>query len=295
MSALLISILLFHRGLNAVLGVQGSFQNTLERIGSIKLIDENIKLANSNINSPSGLIKPDLINQSIVLDKVSFDYDRENKQVLKNINIEIKPFTSTAIIGASGSGKSTLLDLILLMHNPTFGQIKIGGFPAQQINKNSYRSKIGYVSQDMIIFDDTIEKNICMSEDIDLNDHAVQSAIHEVADLANISEFINSLPNKYKTEVGDRGVTLSGGQKQRLIIARELFRKPNLLILDEATSALDLETEKKIIENITSLSKKMTLIIITHRISAIQNVDKVFSIRHGEIRELKTNDVDNIN
>jgi subfamily B ATP-binding cassette protein MsbA len=293
LSTLLISILLFHRGLNAVLGIQGSFQNTLERIGSIKLIDKNLNVANLSQNNLTGLIEPDLVNQSIVFEKVNFDYDRENEKVLKNINIEIKPLSATAIVGISGSGKSTLVDLILLMHNPTSGQIKIGEFSSQQINKNLFRSKIGYVSQDMIIFDDTIEKNICMSDDINVDNPAVKESIQEAANLANIADFIESLPNKYKTYVGDRGVALSGGQKQRLTIARELFRKPKLLILDEATSALDLETEKKIVENISSLSEQMTLIIITHRVSAIKNIDKIYSIVSGEIKEMKIDNVKN--
>jgi ABC-type bacteriocin/lantibiotic exporter with double-glycine peptidase domain len=287
LSTLLVSILLFHRGLNAILGVQGSFQNTLERIGSIRLIDDDIKNSNLEKDLKTGTTLPDLTKQSIVFDKVSFYYNSHNGKVLENINIEIKPFTSTAIIGASGSGKSTLLDLILLMHKPTSGQIKIGNTSAENINKNLFRSKIGYVSQDMLIFDDTIEKNICISEDINIDDPQTKEKIYKASKLANISDYINSLPKKYKTEVGDRGVTLSGGQKQRIIIARELFREPSLLILDEATSALDIETEKKIIENISSLSDQLTLIIITHRISTIKNVNKIYTLKSRHIEEIQ--------
>ena len=284
-SILIVSILFFYRGLNAVLGIQGAFQKTLERIGSMKLLDEEIKDLSLNVDLDSGSFVPDLTKQTIEFQKVFFSYNNNN-DVLKNINLEIKPFSSMAIIGASGSGKSTLVDLILLMHRPKYGRIKIGEIFSDKIDKKSFRDKIGYVCQDMVIFDDTIENNICIDKNINNNNPDFKKKLEYAAKLADISDFISSLPNKYNTMVGDRGVALSGGQKQRLMIARELFRDPNLLILDEATSALDEVTEKKIIENINSISYNITLIIITHRKSIIKNVDKTYLIKSGEIKKV---------
>jgi subfamily B ATP-binding cassette protein MsbA len=286
LSSLVISIVLFHRGLNAIFGIQGSLQNLLERIGSMKLLDNEIQSSNSERDNETGTVVPDFTKNFIKLNNVSFYYNLDNLPVLKNINIEIKPFSSTAFVGGSGSGKTTLIDLLLLVHKPTSGNLTIGNVSSEEVDLSSYRSKIGYVSQDMVIFDDTIEKNICLLEGVDIKSPEIKKKIINAAKLANISDFISTLAKGYQTEVGDRGITLSGGQKQRLFIARELFREPSLLILDEATSALDEETEKTIIENINFLSGKLTLIVVTHRTSTIQNIDNIYEIKNGKINKI---------
>lgn len=286
LSTLLVSILLFHRGLNALFGVQGSFQNTLERIGSIKLVDNEIKNSIQNRNHYKGLHVPNLKKENIKFENVSFSYERNLSPVLKKVNFEITPLSSLAFIGESGAGKTTLIDILLFLLQPSSGNLTIGNRTVNEVDINAYRSKIGYISQDMIMFEDTIEKNICLSQDIDIEKKEIKERIVQSAKLANVLDFILSLPNGFKTKIGDRGVNLSGGQKQRLFIARELFRQPDLLIFDEATSALDKDTEAKIVENIKLLSGKLTLIFITHRKSTIKNIKKIYEIKSGYIYDL---------
>ena len=155
-----------------------------------------------------------------------------------------------AIIGSSGSGKSTLIDLITLLLTPTEGYLKIDGVDSTKLNKSSWRKRIGYVSQDLVVFDETIGNNISMWATGD------QEEVIEAAKRASLHDFISSLPDGYETLVGDRGIRLSGGQKQRLFIAREIFRKPEILILDEATSALDSESERVIQDSVRFLWAK---------------------------------------
>jgi ABC-type bacteriocin/lantibiotic exporter with double-glycine peptidase domain len=286
LSTLLISIILFYRGFNAIFGVQGSFQNLSEKIGSMKLLDDEIQSSTLEYKIETGIIVPNLKKDLIKLNDVNFYYNSNVSIVFRNVNIEIKPFSSTAFVGETGSGKTTLIDLILLIHKPTSGNLTIGNFSSEEINLDFYRSKIGYVSQDMVIFDDTIEKNICLADDVDIKSPEIQKKIFKAAKLANISDFISTLEKGYQTEVGDRGVMLSGGQKQRLFIARELFREPDLLILDEATSALDQETEKKFLENIKILSGKLTLIVVSHRMTTIQYVDTTYELKSGKIEKI---------
>jgi subfamily B ATP-binding cassette protein MsbA len=165
------------------------------------------------------------------------------------------------------------------------GEITIDGIKANKIDKPSWRKHIGYVSQDTLIFDDTIANNISMWKGYSNHDDIVFLKIKEAAKNANILDFIESLPDGFNTLVGDRGIMLSGGQKQRIFIARELFRNPDVLILDEATSALDSESEKSIQESIDFLSGKITVIIIAHRLSTIKKVDQIYLIENGRIIE----------
>jgi len=188
-------------------------------------------------------------------------------------------------MGLPGSGKTTLADIITLTHKYNSGNMYIDGISANKIKKSSWSSQIGYVSQETLIFDDTIANNITMWQDRMENNKKIEEDIRDAAKQANILEFINSLPDGFNTVVGDRGILLSGGQKQRIFIARELYRKPNLLILDEATSSLDSESEKSIQESIELLKGKITVIIIAHRLSTIKKVDKIYLIDKGKIIE----------
>ena len=156
------------------------------------------------------------------------------------------------------------------MHTPISGEIYVDDINGREILKNSWRSQLGYVSQETIIFDDSIANNICMWSGDYKNDKKLLSDIREAAKQANILDFIDSLEDGFDSMVGDRGILLSGGQRQRLFVARELFRKPNLLILDEATSALDSESEKEIQKSIDNLKGKITVIVIAHRLSTIK-------------------------
>lgn len=275
---ILVSIALFYRALNSTLAVQSSFQGTFQHIGSMELVH------NEFINQRENQLKdgiqslPDF-KDKIFFDNVSFKYSGSYHDTLKNINLNIKSKSSIAIIGESGAGKTTLADLITLSYLPSEGSISIDGIPSDSIKKSTWRNQIGYVSQETIIFDDTIANNISLWE----NDN--QNKLKEAAKQANILEFIESLPNGFNTIVGDRGVLLSGGQKQRIFIARELYRNPKILILDEATSALDSKSEKNIQKSIESLKGKLTVIIIAHRLSTIKNVDKIYIVENGKITE----------
>ena len=202
---------------------------------------------------------------------------------------KIKAKQSIAFVGQSGSGKTTIANILCLLLEPSKGEILIDGIKTSEIDKNSWRNQIGYVSQETTIFNCTIAENISLMFGYSQNKELLPQ-IKKVASKANIDSFIESLPMGYKTIVGEQGIKLSGGQKQRIFIARELYRKPKILILDEATSALDTISELAIQKSIDSLRGKITIIIIAHRISTIRNSDYLYVIDKGEIIEKGTFD-----
>ena len=281
---ILVSIVLFYRALNSVLGIQGAFQATFTLIGSMEIVDKEFQNQKAN-KVLIGKTKIKGFSKAIIFDDVSFAYKNEGKEIIKNITIEFPVKKSIAIVGESGAGKSTLVDLITLIHQPQKGKIYIDDKDSNDINKTSWRNQIGYVSQDTVIFDDTIKNNISMWNSKNFNDDDLEERIKEAARKANILEFIETLPDGFESHVGDRGILLSGGQKQRLFIARELFREPNLLILDEATSALDSGSEKEIQKSIDSLKGEISVVVIAHRLSTIRNTDLVYVLENGKIIE----------
>ena len=231
-------------------------------------------------------------NSKIEIDKidkidfkdVTFSYDKK-VNVLKNINVSIKKGDFIALVGESGSGKTTFTDLIMNFHSFKNGNINIDDIDIRNINVNSLRKKIGLVSQDSILFNDTVSNNIKLG--------SLQSSnkdVYESAKKANAFEFIEKMSDKFDTNIGEKGVRISGGQKQRLAIARAIIKNPDILILDEATSALDSHSEKKIQEAIDSFSNEMTLIIIAHRLSTIKKADKILFFDNGEIVENGTHE-----
>jgi subfamily B ATP-binding cassette protein MsbA len=175
--------------------------------------------------------------------------------------------------------------MLTLMLRPRTGEIRIDGVPGSDVELGSWRSQIGYVSQETVVFDDTIANNICLWQGDYDEDPELAARIEDAAQRAYADHFIQDLPDGYNTVVGDRGVRLSGGQRQRLFVARELFKRPNLLILDEATSALDTESERYIQESIDALKGEMTVVIIAHRLSTIKNVDYVYVLDEGRVIE----------
>ncbi len=215
---------------------------------------------------------------------VSFSYDNDNN-VLENINIKIKKGDFIALVGESGSGKTTFSDLILNFYTLNQGLITVDDINIKDINVNSLRQRISLVSQDNILFDDTIYNNIKLG-DIE----ADSEKIYEASKKANAYEFINKMPNKFQTHIGEKGVKISGGQKQRIAIARAIIKNPDILILDEATSSLDSKSEKKIQDAIDSLSKETTLIVIAHRLSTIQQANQILFFEEGKIIEMGTHD-----
>ena len=184
------------------------------------------------------------------------------------------------LIGPSGAGKTTIVDLLLRLFVPSSGKILIDGESVDTVTLSEWRKHIGYVSQDMFLMNDTIENNIRF-----YNQNLTQQEIIEAARLANIDQFIDSLPNKFSTIIGERGTLLSGGERQRVILARVLARRPDILILDEATSALDNESEALIQKAIETLHGKITVLVIAHRLSTIKAVDKLIALENGRIRE----------
>ena len=283
LAPILVSIVLFYKGLNSTLGLQGNWQNTLEYIGSMEIVNKEFKdqYLNQEIDGINSIPK---LNKSIEFVDVFFSYGSDYPDVIKGINIEIPAFTSVAFVGSSGAGKSTIADLISLIIRPQRGEIFIDGKSMNEIKLREWRKQIAYVSQDTVIFDTTIANNISM---MNLNqlDYNIYNRVITSAKKAFIHDFIDTLPDGYNTIVGERGIRLSGGQKQRLFIARELFREPKVLILDEATSSLDSKSELLIKNSIDSLKGKITVIIIAHRLSTINNVDYLYVLEKGKVIE----------
>ena len=209
---------------------------------------------------------------------VLFAYGSNEKNVLKSINLEITGGKMTALVGHSGSGKSTILNLIPRFYNITSGDITIDNQSIYKTKIFSVREKISLVSQDTTLFDDTIKNNIKYA-----NFDASEEEVIRAAQLSHSEEFINQLPNKYDTIIGENGVRLSGGEKQRLSIARAMIKKSQIILLDEATSSLDSETENKIQDALNILIKDRTTVVIAHRLSTILNSDKIYVIDSGKI------------
>lgn len=284
LAPIMVSILMLYRGLNSIMSVQSKWQGTLENIGSLEVVHKEL-LAQRINKSLDGDLEIKSFSKSIRLANVSFSYSRSGKCEISDVDLEIKAKAITAIIGQSGSGKSTLVDLISLLLTPTRGEIYIDGILATKIYQASWGKQIGYVSQDIVIFNDSIANNICMhTGGVECNGDLMERVV-EASREAHLLEFIQSLPDGFQTSVGDRGLLLSGGQRQRLSIARELFRKPSILILDEATSALDSESENAIQSSIDELKGKITVLIIAHRLSTIRNADAVIILDAGQVKE----------
>ena len=221
--------------------------------------------------------------KSINVQGVTFAYPEIESHALSNIDFMIQKGEMIGLIGPSGAGKTTLVDLFLQLLTPQRGIIKVDDVDIASIDLTDWRKNIGYVSQDIFLLNDTIEANICFYD---------KSITHEdvvvAAKMANIYDFIQELPNKFETEVGERGVKLSGGQRQRISLARVLAKKPSLLILDEATSSLDNESESLIQKAINDLKGKVTVLVIAHRLSTIMNSDRLFVIENGKLIETGT-------
>lgn len=250
--------------------------------GSLIRLNNILKEKDKEFVSSLGMPFPGF-NHDIVFRSVSFIYPQTTNPVIQDISFAIPSGKTVAFVGSSGAGKSTVLDLLLRLYDPTKGLIEIDGVPLQNYEINEWRKKIGVVTQDIFVFNDTISANILFG---DLE--ASQQDVIDAAIAAGAHSFIEKLPNGYNTVVGERGYRLSGGERQRIALARSLIRKPKLLILDEATSSLDTYSEKIIQETIDSLKDKVTIIIVAHRLSTIVHADQIFVIEKGSILESGT-------
>ena len=231
-----------------------------------------------NIFENEKLDKLEVLNGTITFEKVNFKYNSEQRLILKNVNLNITGGEMTSLVGHSGAGKSTMLNLIPRFYDFSDGDIKIDNQSIKSKRLSSLRENISLVSQETTLFDDTILNNIKYA-----NLNATEQDIREAAKLSFSEEFINLLPNKYDTKIGENGIRLSGGEKQRLSIARAFLKNSKIILLDEATSSLDSETEKKIQDALNYLTKGKTTLVIAHRLSTILNSHKIYVIDNGEV------------
>jgi len=228
-------------------------------------------------DAPDALDKKDF-NSEINIENISFSYEEE--KVLKNFSINVPKGETVALVGQSGSGKSTIANLITRFYDVNEGSIKVDGIDVRQIKKTSLRDLMGLVTQDSILFNDSIRNNILLGKE-----NATDEEIIDALKIANAWEFVKDLPQQLDTNIGDSGNKLSGGQKQRLSIARAVLKNPPVMILDEATSALDTESEKLVQKALENMMKNRTSVVIAHRLSTIQNADKIVVMQRGEIVE----------
>lgn len=276
-SSILVSILLFYRGLGHLISLQGVWNNFL---GSSAGLDSFDNLMNELEQYTEPQNNKESIDKIDDIEIKNINHSYGEMPVIKNVNFTIKKNTSVAFVGESGAGKTTLANIISGLLSPDNGEVMIGHQSLYKSNLNSFRKHIGYITQEPVIFDDTIFNNISFwQEKNEQNKAKFDKVINNVA----LSDFLERLPQKEDSPLGNNGVLVSGGQKQRISIARELYKDIDLLILDEATSALDSETERHIKNSIDLLQGQTTIIIIAHRLSTIKDVDVIYLMDKGEI------------
>ena len=271
----LTALMLAYQPVRALASVNIGIQEGLTAAERIyKLLDNKDFITNKE-----GSKEFQITNAGVKLKNLSFKYS-DGTQALKNINATINGGTKVALVGPSGGGKSTFINLIPRFYDPQEGCVEIDSQNIKDVTIQSLRRHIAMVSQDVVLFDDTVKANIAYG-----NIEASDKEILEASKLANCHDFIEDLQNKYETLIGENGVKLSGGQKQRISIARAILKKSSIILLDEATSSLDTESEKKVQDAINNLTQSKTTIIIAHRLSTINKVDKILVIKDGKLIE----------
>ena len=270
-------IVLFYTVLNPIKAITTAYYNIQKGEASAERIMEVLNAEDSIIDVPNALIKEEFKN-TIEFKNISFKY--KDTYVLKDFSLTINKGETVALVGQSGSGKSTLANLITRFYDVHEGGIYIDSTCIKEVTKKSLRNLMGIVSQESILFNDTVANNIKLGAQ-----NATDAAILEAATIANADEFIQTLPEKYNTNIGDSGNTLSGGQKQRLSIARAVLKNPPIMILDEATSALDTESEQFVQLALEKMMRNRTSLVIAHRLSTIQKADTIVVLKKGAIVE----------
>lgn len=275
-------IVFFTQIINPAKALSTAFYNVQKGSAAIARIEEVLKAPVVVEESPKA-IPLTTFNNSIEFRNVSFKY--EDVTILENINLTIQKGKTIALVGSSGAGKSTLADLVPRFHDVSGGELLIDGVNIKDYSLTSLRDQIGIVTQEPILFNDTIASNIALS-----NPNATLEEIQEAARIANAHEFITKKEDQYDTNIGDRGSKLSGGERQRLTIARAVLKNPPILILDEATSSLDTESERLVQDAINKMMANRTSIVIAHRLSTIRHADEIIVLQRGQIVERGTHD-----
>jgi subfamily B ATP-binding cassette protein MsbA len=268
---------LFYLILNPVKSLTTAFYNIQKGNASAERILEILETENTIVDKPNAVEKKFFENE-ISFENISFKY--KDDLVVTNFSLQIKKGQTVALVGQSGSGKSTLANLITRFYDVNEGVIKIDGVDIKEITQKSLRGLMGIVTQDSILFNDTVKNNISLGVESATDDEVI-----EAAKIANAHEFISELPNQYQNNIGDSGNTLSGGQKQRLSIARAVLKNPPIMVLDEATSALDTESEQLVQKALEKMMENRTSLVIAHRLSTIQKADLILVMKKGEIVE----------
>ena len=270
---------LMHQPLKRLISKNNDLQDSLPSADRVvEIFDEKIE---TDVFGEA--VKFDEKIQNIKFENVNYKYDDSNEYVLKNINLDVKAGEIVAFVGKSGSGKTTLVNLLARFFNTDEGSVTVNGVNVKNIPLKIYRNKFAIVPQETFLFGGTIKENISFGKEV------TDEEIITAAKMANAYNFIQEdLPNKFETEVGERGALLSGGQKQRIAIARALIKNPEIMILDEATSALDSESEKLVQEALDGLMEGRTTFVIAHRLSTIVRADKIVVMENGEIKEMGT-------
>lgn len=277
LSSILLSLLLFYRSLNFLMSTQTYWQEFIQNIGAMKTVSGMLDEM-SAMQEKEGHTQFHLLKQEIIVRKVSFNYG--SLPVLNNVNLRINKNQTIALVGESGSGKTTLANIIAGLIKPAQGEVLVDDVPLTSYNLNSYRKCIGYIAQEPVIFNDTIFNNITFWADPTTEN---MQRFWQIAELASLKEYIEGLPDKENANMGDNGILISGGQKQRISIARELYKKAQILLFDEATSSLDSETERIIQDNIEKLHGSYTMVIIAHRLSTIKYADVIYLVEKGRV------------
>jgi len=257
----------------------GKANNLIQRaVAAADRIKSVLDLKSSIVEKPDAILLPDF-QDSVRMENVAFSYNG-GIPVLREINLEIRRGEVLAIVGSSGSGKSTLINLLPRFYDPTSGRVLIDGYDLRDVTLKSLRSQIGIVTQETILFNDTVARNIAYGMKV-----STREKIEDAARMANAHDFITRMPHGYDTTIGERGFMLSGGERQRLALARAILKDPPILILDEATSALDAESERLVQEAIARLMVHRTVFVIAHRLSTIKTASRIIALEEGRIAQ----------
>jgi subfamily B ATP-binding cassette protein MsbA len=268
--------------INPAKNLSNTFSNIQRGLGAIERVEEILNAPIKIENKPNAIVMQGF-NSHIEFKNVGFKYD--DTVILKNINLKIEKGKMVALVGSSGAGKSTLADLVPRFHDVSEGEILIDGINIKDYSIDSLRKQMSFVTQEPILFNETIANNIALG-----NSSASIEAITHAAQIANAHNFIIEKEDGYQTNIGDRGNKLSGGERQRVTIARAVLQNPPILILDEATSSLDTESERLVQDAIIHLMQDRTSIVIAHRLSTIKNADEIIVLQKGEIIERGTHE-----